>query len=217
MANPSAATSDERLSDAGRVKTVSDGVFAIIITLLVLDLTVPDHQAGGLWSALWARWPAYLAFVVSFLYIGVLWFNHHALFRRVAAVDRGLQWINLALLFGAVVIPFPTAVLSSTFNSDTSNRQDQRDAVLLYSLLAALMSLTWGAVWLYLARHPELLTKGTEPSWARAQLPRPITGVVLFTAGGLAGWLFSPIIGLISIVVMIVYHAVTAEGVRQRR
>jgi uncharacterized membrane protein len=215
MGLPTSGTADSRLSESGRVKTFSDGVFAIIITLLVLDLHVPDHEPGKLWDALADRWPAYVAFAVSFLYVGVLWLNHHALFRNVAFMDRGFQYLNLALLFGTVIIPFPTSVIASTFNSDTSNLNDQRNAVLLYSLLAAVMSLTWGGVWMYLARHPELLTEGTDPDWPRAQLPRPATGVILYTVGGLAGWLIRPEIGLLSIVAMIIYHAFTAEGVRR--
>lgn len=72
MGLPTTDSADARLSDPGRVQTFSDGVFAIIITLLVLDLHVPEHQRGELGAALAARWPAYLAFAVSFLYVGVL-------------------------------------------------------------------------------------------------------------------------------------------------
>jgi hypothetical protein len=81
---------------------------------------------------------------------------------------------------------------------------------------AAIMSLTWGGVWGYLARHPALLTEDTDPAWIRAQLSRPLTGVLLFVLGGLAGWFVSPVVGVVCIVVMIVYHAVTSEGVRRR-
>ncbi len=211
------ASVGDRLSDPARVRAFSDGVFAIIITLLVLDLRVPDHKPGELAAALAGRWPVYLAFAVSFLYIGALWLNHHALFRHIGAVDLGLHWLNLGLLFATVLIPFPTSVLASTFDADVANRHDQRVAVALYTFLAMLMSAIWGGVWAYLARHGELLVEPGETVWARAQLRRPLTGVALFSAGGLAGWFISPVIGLVSIVAMIIYHAFTSEGVPVRR
>jgi uncharacterized membrane protein len=217
MGLPETGTAAVGRSGPERVKAFSDAVFAIIITLLVLDLRVPEYEPGELWAALAARWPAYLAFTVSFVYVGALWLNHHALFRHIAHVDLGLQWLNLALLLGTVVIPFPTSVLATTFDADTADVQDQRVAVLVYSLVAMVMSLTWGGVWLYLSGRPGLLVETTEPGWIRAQLPRPITGIVLFGVGGLAGWFISPVIGLLCIVAMIVYHAVTSEGVRRRR
>jgi uncharacterized membrane protein len=201
-------------SGTGRVQAFSDAVFAIIITLLVLDLHVPAHKPGELWSALLARWPSYLGFAASFLYVGALWLNHHGLFRRIARIDIRLQWLNLALLFGTVLIPFPTALVASSFNSNTSNDYDQRVAVLVYSALAAFMSLTWLGVWTYLARHPELLDGDTDPRWVRRQVSRPIVGIVLFAGGGLAALFISPVIGLITIAAMIGYHTVTSEGLR---
>ena len=217
MSVASGRTKEQRLPGSGRAAAFSDAVFAISITLLVLDLRVPDHEPGELWSALAGRWPVYVAFAVSFLYVGVLWLNHHAMLRHVTHVDLGFQWLNLALLFGIVIIPFPTSVIADTFAADTADASDQRVAVLFYSLLAALMSFTWLGVWSYLSRHPELLDELTDTGWARAQLPRPIVGMVLFTLGGLAGFFLTPVVGLIAIVAMIVYHAATSEGVRRRR
>jgi uncharacterized membrane protein len=112
----------------GRVETFSDGVFAIVITLLVLDLRLPEHPAGALLHELLAQWPAYLAFTVSFVYIGIIWLNHHALFRRIRRTAVGLNWANLGVLFGAVILPFPTAVLAAAFG-ESGDRADQRVAV----------------------------------------------------------------------------------------
>lgn len=91
----------------GRTEAFSDGVFAIVITLLVLDLANPHYRPGGLGAALAEQWPSYLAFGFSFVYVGVIWLNHHALFRRISRLDLGLNWINLGVLLGAVIIPFP--------------------------------------------------------------------------------------------------------------
>ncbi|MBM0230552.1 DUF1211 domain-containing protein [Micromonospora sp. STR1_7] len=112
-----------RLADSGRVAAFSDGVFAIVITLLVLDLRVPDFHEGDLAESLLEEAPSFLAFTVSFIYIGVLWLNHHAVIRLVRGTTLALNWINLALLFGVVVIPFPTAVLAAALTDGDRNDQ----------------------------------------------------------------------------------------------
>jgi uncharacterized membrane protein len=190
---------------------LSDGVFAIVITLLVLDLANPDYSPGELGTALARQWPAYLAFALSFLYVGALWLNHHALFRRISRLDLALNWLNLGLLLGAVIIPFPTAVLARAFAHGTVH--DEKVAVLLYATAAALMSAAWLATFSYLARHPGLLRSGTTPRYIRQQLSRPLTGIGLYAISALAGWFISPIAGLICIIAMMIYHALTSEGI----
>ncbi|MEU8567303.1 TMEM175 family protein [Streptomyces pathocidini] len=205
---------DIRISDTGRVEAFSDGVFAIVITLLVLELTSPEHEPGGLLAGLLHQWPSYVAFLLSFLYIGVLWLNHHALFRRIGRMDAPLRWINLAILLGVVIIPFPTAVLADTFAEGHSVR-DERVAVTLYALAAAVMSAPWWVVFTYLRDHPYLLEPGTSPAYFHAQRVRPLTGLVLYGICGLTGWFISPVVGLACIAIMIIYHAVTSEGLRE--
>jgi TMEM175 potassium channel family protein len=178
--------------------------------LLVLNLANPHYQRGGLGDALARQWPAYLAFGFSFAYVGVLWLNHHALFRRISRLNLAMNWINLGVLLGAVIIPFPTAVLAGALADGSDD--DQRVAVLLYAIAAALMSVAWLAAFSYLSRHPELLESGTTPGYVRQQLRRPLTGIALYAICGLAGWFISPIVGLICIIVMITYHGITSEG-----
>jgi Endosomal/lysosomal potassium channel TMEM175 len=102
----------EVLAESGRVEAFSDGVLAIVITLLVLDLRAPTMRDAMLQQLL-RRWPAYVAYLAWFAYAGVIWVNHHQLFTRIAGVDTGLLWRNLALLLTTSVLPFPTAVLGS--------------------------------------------------------------------------------------------------------
>ena len=104
---PSSPAADDgmRLSGTSRVEGFSDAVFAIVITLLVLDLYDPDHGPGELVPGLAGKWPAYVAFLVSFVCVGVIWLNHHGLFRLIRRMDVGLLWINLAILFSAVIVP----------------------------------------------------------------------------------------------------------------
>ncbi|HUN36922.1 MAG TPA: TMEM175 family protein [Trebonia sp.] len=196
-----------------RTEAFSDGVFAIVITLLVLDLTNPHYRPGQLGAALARDWPSFLAFGFSFVYIGVIWLNHHALFRRIRHLDLALNWINLGVLLGAVIIPFPTAVLAGAFADGSDN--DRRLAVVLYALAAALMSAAWLAAFCYLGRHPELLRAETTPGYAGQQLGRPLTGIGLYALSGLVGWFISPVAGLICIVIMISYHAITSEGLHE--
>jgi len=96
-----------RLSSTGRVEAFSDGVMAIAITLLVLDLKVPPLDAvtpGGLLSALAARWPSYVAYLAAFLTIGIIWLNHRTLVDRIARFDARLHWLNLMLLLGVATL-----------------------------------------------------------------------------------------------------------------
>jgi len=90
---PAARHPEERADPPGTARTeaFSDGVFAIVITVLVLDLANPHYRPGGLGPALAKQWPAYLAFGLSFVYVGVLWLNHHALFRRISRLSLALN------------------------------------------------------------------------------------------------------------------------------
>jgi uncharacterized membrane protein len=221
MANPPdhdipSGPSDDgtRLSDTSRVEGFSDAVFAIVITLLVLDLYDPDYRSGELAPVLAGQWPAYVAFLVSFVYVGVIWLNHHGLFRRIRRMDVGLLWINLAILFSAVIVPFPTAVLGDAL-ARTGDLHDQRVAVVPYALIAAVMSAPWWGVFTYLRGRPELLEPGVSPRYLQAQRVRPLTGLVLYVICGLGGWFIDPAVGLVCIAVVILYHALTSEGLRE--
>jgi uncharacterized membrane protein len=100
-----------------RLEAFSDGVFAIAITILVLNLRVPPPalaHGGRLGHLLLGLWPNYASYVVSFLVIGIIWVNHHVLFHHVGRVDRPLLFVNLLLLLFVVAIPFPTGCWPST-------------------------------------------------------------------------------------------------------
>jgi uncharacterized membrane protein len=205
---------DVHLSSPHRVEVFSDGIFAIVITLLVLELRAPQYRPGGLPRALLDEWPAYVAFLVSFVYVGVIWLNHHSLFRRIRRMDAGLQWINLAIMFSAVIVPFPTAVLGDALRHGGS-RYDERVAVVLYALIAAVMAAPWWGVFTYLRRHPRLVEPGVPRAYLDAQRIRPLTGLCLYVICGVGGWFISPVVGLVCIAVVIVYHAVTSQGLRK--
>ena len=104
---------DTELTDTMRIETFSDGVFAIAITLLVLELHVPELAHGeGLWSALLDEWPQFGAYLTSFAILGIMWINHHSMFRLIQRSDRGLMFLNLNLLLWTALLPFPTVLLA---------------------------------------------------------------------------------------------------------
>src|SRR5262249_49914183 len=101
--------------ESSRLEAFSDGVFAVAITLLALDLAVPGPGGEALASKLRDHLPSFAAFIVSFLTIGIIWVNHHTLFTNVARVDRTLLFLNLLLLFFVVCIPFATSTFAEYF------------------------------------------------------------------------------------------------------
>ena len=165
-----------------RLEAFSDGVFAIAITLLVLDLHV-DAPAGHLAHALAKEWPHYATFVVSFLTIGIIWVNHHSQFQIVRQVDRPLLFINLLLLMVVVLIPFPTGLLAGHLHSGS----DQHVAAAVYSGTLLAMGVAFFANWRYAASRAHLLHTGLTPAQVRSLVRRNITGLTPYAlAVGLA-------------------------------
>ena len=133
-------------SETQRVEAFSDGVFAIAITLLVLELKVPPAGNSQLASLLTHQWPSYVAFLVSFAFIGIMWINHHRLFTHIRRSDDVLLVLNLLLLLGIVAVPFPTAVLAANLG-----QPDERTAALLYSGTYVLIAIAFNVLWRYAA------------------------------------------------------------------
>jgi len=129
--------------DRGRLEAFSDGVFAVAITLLALDLAVAGPGHGPLLGQLGERWPSFVAYLVSFFTIGVIWVNHHALLRNVAAVDRTLLFLNLVLLLFVVVIPFATRTMAEYL---TGGGQDAHVSMALYAAVFEAMGVSFAAL-----------------------------------------------------------------------
>jgi uncharacterized membrane protein len=129
--------------DRSRLEAFSDGVFAVAITLLVLNLAVPGPGHGRLIGQLGHLWPSFAAYVLSFFMIGIIWVNHHVLIRSVKTVDRTLLFLNLVLLLFVVLIPFANATVADYRLSDTPSG---RVAMVLYGLVFLGMSVGFGAI-----------------------------------------------------------------------
>lgn len=201
---------DSETSDVTRLLGFSDAFFPIVITLLVIEIHRPEAPAGGLAQALVHAWPSYAAFGLAFVYVGVIWLNHHGLFKRVKRIDRRLNWINLGILGTAAFMPFPTGVLAAALQG--GNVDDQRAAVVLYGLIAALMSAAWAPVFPYLERHRERLAPEAPKGYFAAQTSRPWIGVGSYLVAIAVGLVLSPWFSAAVFVLIVLYHAWTSEG-----
>jgi uncharacterized membrane protein len=137
-------------NETARIEAFSDGVFAIAITLLILEIQVPPQTPhGGLRSALVDLWPSYLAFLASFMTIGVMWLNHHRLFTLINKKDDGLIAFNLLLLLGVTWLPFPTALLAEHL---LGAHADQQVAALIYAGSFLALAIVFNVMWRYAVR-----------------------------------------------------------------
>jgi uncharacterized membrane protein len=123
--------------DRSRLEAFSDGVFAVAITLLALNLAVAGPGHGPLAHQLADRWPAFVAYLISFFTIGIIWVNHHALVSNLAAVSRLLLFLNLVLLLFVVMVPFATATVAEYL---AHGGFDARVAVAVYGIVLEGMS-----------------------------------------------------------------------------
>jgi uncharacterized membrane protein len=139
---------------SGRLEAFSDGVFAVAITLLALDLAVAGPGHGSLAHQLADHWPSFVAYFVSFFVIGITWVNHHALVDTFVKVDRYLLFLNLVLLMFVVAIPFATSTMA-TYLRDGGN--DAHIAAALYGSVLEGMAVSFGAIFVWSVRRDRRL------------------------------------------------------------
>jgi uncharacterized membrane protein len=142
-----------------RVEAFSDGVFAIAITLLVLDIKIDASDFDHLSRGLLQQWPAYLSYVTSFLTVGSVWIAHHNLFTRLKYVDAALLRINMLLLMAAAFLPFPTGVLAEALNASNSA---ERAAIAFYGATVLVIELLLVAGVRHVGSQPDLLVEPSE-------------------------------------------------------
>jgi len=183
--------SSRRLSESSRVEAFSDGVFSIAITLLVLELAVPAIR-GEFRADLANEWVTYVAYLAAFATIGVLWMGHHTVFTLVSGIDAGLLWRNLVLLLTVSIVPFPTAVIASSWRVGTAD--DQAAAVVAYALVGMASGVAWLLLFRYLRKHVNLLDPNADPGFFR--LSEPAVTLVGYGAAALIGWFLSPAVAL---------------------
>jgi uncharacterized membrane protein len=187
-----------------RLEAFSDGVFAIAITLMVLEIAVPAVRGEHLLRELGHEWPVYLTYFVSFMTIGAVWMEHSALVDALDHIDGVFMRLNLVLLLFSAFLPFPTRLMSE-FAGDLAG---ERVAVVFYGAVLLMMTL----MLLVMGRHAEnqglfgddLEDEGKEEARVKYQL---LPGLVAYIAGGALG-LLSPKLGVFIYLVIAIYLAI---------
>ncbi len=175
-----------------RVETFSDGIFAVIITLLVLEIKVPEihehHSARELATALWPLLPKMISWMVSFFIVCVIWVSHHQLMEQLRVITHGLFWLNALLLMWCALIPFPTALLGDYATNPMAG--------LVFGILLSMMGFAFWAIRLYILRWPHVLKEspGREAN-RRVAVRTFIFGPMLYLVGGVSA-LVHPYIAL---------------------
>ena len=171
---------------AGRIENLSDGVFAIAMTLLVLDLRVPEVTSGSqaLLSALAGMWPKFASFVLGFVLLGTLWVNHHYQFHYIRRADRMLLWLNLVLLMLISALPFGVALLGHYWESPL--------ATALYGAFMLASGACLGANWKYATHRRRLVAKNLPEATVRALRDRIILGLVGYGIAFCLAFLWPP-------------------------
>jgi len=159
-----------RGTDTGRIEYFSDAVFAIAMTLLVLDIPLPHVASDKLWNAIVGLWPQFFAYALSFLVLALNWVFHHRKFRVIRSYDTGLIWINLVFLLFVAVLPFPTSLLSEYGSLGDAG-------VVLYAAVVGILSALQTWLWWYAYTHGHLDPEITRPLAvyiARANVIAPV-------------------------------------------
>jgi uncharacterized membrane protein len=144
----------------GRLHALIDGIFAIALTLLVLDLPKPAHSARLVHDLLNA-WPSYVAYLVSFLTIGILWIEHHGMMSAVRSINRRFLERTLIFLLFISIIPWPTGLAADYADQAVP---EARAVAILYAATMLMMGLTFALGWSYLVAHPELVAEPARPA-----------------------------------------------------
>ena len=174
-----AVATQSDLAETGRIEAFSDGVFAIAITLLVLELHIPELGPGErLWPALVHEWPQFGAYLTSFAILGIMWVNHHSMFRQIQRADRGLMFLNLFLLLWTALLPFPTNLFAEYLQDDSI---DANVAAAVYSTNLTLAAIAFSAIWWHVLRR-HLVDHNMSRTEQRQSVLRYSLGTVFYAA-----------------------------------
>ena len=177
--------------ETNRLEAFSDGVFAVAITLLVLNIKIPgiDMPTGtlpgdtDLWHTLGNEWPMLAAYITSFATIGIMWLNHHRLFTHIKRINTVLVLLNLLLLLFIVFVPVPTALLA-----EYVERPDQHAAAILYSGTFFLTACCFNLLWRYASYHDRLLGKDADPRAVAAISRQYLFGPLVYLIAFALAW-----------------------------
>jgi uncharacterized membrane protein len=192
--------------DPARLVFFSDAVFAIAVTLLVLEIRPPE-DTRHLLHGLAALWPSYLSYAISFLLIGQVWANHHVMFDHIRSADRTVLFLNTLLLMDIAFLPFAASVLAAAFRTG----HGQRTAVVFYGIVFEVAAMLFNVIWGYARHDQRLLATNIDSVGARAIGRRFRLALVWIATGTLLGALL-PVLGMAVIAAFIPYYWLPIRG-----
>src|SRR5204863_1006288 len=201
--------SEQLTNDTARLETFADGVMAIAITLLILDVKVPRLAGPSLRSALAEQWPSYLAFMASFLTIGIIWVNHHHMFKLIERTTHAFLMLNVVFLMTICFLPFPTALVAAYVrNPDTRSL-----ATAIYGGTMTAIAIMFNLVWRYAGSWHHLLVPGISDE-ALAKMNRDyLAGPVAYATVTVIAFI-EPFVSLAIVAALCVYWLLPGTGPR---
>jgi uncharacterized membrane protein len=194
------AHSDTNLPGPGRLEAFSDGVLAIVITLLVLELKTPHlaapDDAGEALAALLALGPKFLGYLLSFFFVAVFWVNHHRFFRLVQRVDAGLLWLNILLLLALSFVPFPTGMIGEYPGNAAG--------LALFALVLMTAGLAFNLMWRH-ARARQLYHASVSPALVAQATARGLVGPALYALAAALAFALPPAAWALFVVIPLFY------------
>jgi uncharacterized membrane protein len=169
--------------ETARLETFSDGVFAIATTLLILDVKLPT--GSSVTHGLLQIWPSYAAYAISFLTIGIMWINHHSVFRQIDRLDRTFLTISVVFLMVVAFVPFPTRVLADHLHHDATA------AAFCYGLTMTVMACMYACLWFYAAAGRRLIATDADQRVVSGISRSYIPGVPLYALAAASAFLSS--------------------------
>jgi uncharacterized membrane protein len=194
----------EEEKETGRLEAFCDAVFAIAMTLLILELKAPlpaDLHGSSLLAALHHEWPAFLAFVTSFASILIMWVNHHNLMMQVKRVDHAFLLLNGLLLFGVTIIPFTTDLIAEYLEEPGA-----RVAAVIYSGAYMLIAISYNVLWRYASYRGRLLARDADLTFIRHINAQYLVGPVLYLVAFLLAF-FSAVVSFAFIGLLAIFFA----------
>ena len=196
----------EESEETSRLEAFSDGIFAIAMTLLVLEIRLPETiEPGTLGSALVHLWRSYLAFLTSFTTIGVMWVNHHRVFNLIRRTDQGILAFNLLLMLGVSFLPFPTLVVARHIGT-----ADGRAAAMFFNGTFTGIAIAWGLLWRYTARRRELLDPAVDERSVHGISRQYLLGPLYYLVALIVA-IFSPLASVILDLLLAIFFALPAR------
>ena len=192
--------------ETGRVEAFSDGVFAVAITLLILNIEIPAPLLANLTDKalstyLFNQWPMLLAFITSFATIGVMWINHHKMFTHIIYTDNNLLFFNLLLLIVIVFVPFPTALVAEQYRINPSGTV----AAILYSGTNIIIAICFNLLWRYASYRCRLLRKDVDAQEIVTITRQYMTGSFLYLLAFALAWINVPASILLNLLLAIFF------------